>query len=224
MKTKIFQIKSLLLSIVLVAMVTGLASAQNIRFNAHTAYVFDDKVDSYYSSTDYYEGKIEGGFQWGGGLEFMASPTKGIELKYLRQDTKAPMEYYSFDNNKVMNTEFDLAINYVLLGGTNYFKGVGNKVEPYGGLEIGMAIFDIENPDTGKSEGSTKFAWGFKLGTNIWASEKVGIKLQGELLSAVQSAGGGFYFGTGGAGAGVSTYSTMYQWILGGGLTFKLGQ
>lgn len=224
MKTKIFQIKSLLLSIVLVAMVTGLASAQNIRFNAYAAYVFDDKVDSYYSNTDYYDGKIEGGFQWGGGLEFMASPTKGIELKYLRQDTKAPMEYYSFDNNKVMNTEFDLAINYVLLGGTNYFKGVGNKVEPYGGLEIGMAIFDIENPDTGKSEGSTKFAWGFKLGTNIWASEKVGIKLQGELLSAVQSAGGGVYFGTGGAGAGVSAYSTMYQWILGGGLTFKLGQ
>jgi hypothetical protein len=224
MKTKIFQIKSLLLSIVLVAMVTGLASAQNIRFNAYAAYVFDDKVDSYYSNTDYYDGKIEGGFQWGGGLEFMASPTKGIELKYLRQDTKAPMEYYSFDNNRVMNTEFDLAINYVLLGGTNYFKGVGNKVEPYGGLEIGMAIFDIENPDTGKSEGSTKFAWGFKLGTNIWASEKVGIKLQGELLSAVQSAGGGVYFGTGGAGAGVSAYSTMYQWILGGGLTFKLGQ
>lgn len=224
MKTKIFQIKRLLLSLVLVALFTGLASAQNIRFNGYAAYVFDDKVDSYYSNTDYYEGKIEGGFQWGGGLEFMVNPTKGIELKYLRQDTKAPMEYYSFDNNRVMNTEFDLAINYVLIGGTNYFKGVGNKVEPYGGLELGMAIFDIKNPDSGKSEGSTKFAWGFKLGTNIWASEKVGIKLQGELLSAVQSAGGGVYFGTGGAGAGVSAYSTMYQWILGGGLTFKLGQ
>lgn len=224
MKTKIFQIKRLLLSFVLLVMVTGLASAQNIRFNGYAAYVFDDRVDSYYSNTDYYDGKIEGGLQWGGGLEFMASPTKGIELKYLRQDTKAPMEYYSFDNNRVMNTEFDLAINYVLIGGTNYFKGVGNKVEPYGGLEIGMAIFNIENPDNGKSDGSTKFAWGLKLGTNIWASEKVGIKLQGELLSAVQSAGGGLYFGTGGAGAGVSTYSTMYQWILGGGLTFKLGQ
>lgn len=225
MKTKIFQIKRLLLSLVLFTMVTGLASAQNIRFNAYASYVFDDKVDSYYSNTDYYEGKIEGGFQWGGGLEFMVNPTKGIELKYLRQDTKAPMEYYSFDKNKVMNTEFDLAINYVLIGGTNYFKGVGNKVEPYGGLELGMAIFNIDNPDDNEgSSSSTKFAWGFKLGTNIWASEKVGIKLQGELLSAVQSAGGGVYFGTGGGGAGVSAYSTMYQWILGGGLTFKLGQ
>jgi len=220
MKTTILQMKRLILSLILAITLAGLATAQNIRFNAYATYVFDDKVDSYYSSTDYYEGKIEGGFQWGGGLEFMASPSKGIELKYLRQDTKAPMEYYSFDNNMVMNTEFDVAINYVLLGGTNYFKGVGNKVEPYGGLEIGMAIFDIENPDNGKSDGATKFAWGLKLGTNIWVNEKVGLKLQGELLSAVQSAGGGVYFGTGGAGAGVSTYSTMYQWILGGGLTF----
>jgi len=42
------------------------------------------------------------------------------------------------------------------------------------------------------------------------------------LLSAVQSLGGSFYFGTGGSGAGVSAYSTMYQWGLGGGLTLKL--
>jgi hypothetical protein len=39
----------------------------------------------------------------------------------------------------------------------------------------------------------------------------------------VQGAGGGLYFGTGGAGAGVSTYSSMLQFGLGGGLTFALG-
>lgn len=221
MKTMFYQNKQLIFSFLLVIFITGLATAQNVRLNAYTAYVFDDKVDSYYSNTSYFEGKIEGGFQWGVGLEYMASQTKGIEIKYLRQDTKAPMKYY---DNGEQNTDFDLAINYVLLGGTNYFKGVGNKVEPYGGLELGMAIFNIENPDNNENRSSTKFAWGIKLGTNIWVSEKVGLKLQADLLSAVQSAGGGFYFGTGGAGAGVSTYSTMYQWVLGGGLTFKLGK
>jgi hypothetical protein len=45
-----------------------------------------------------------------------------------------------------------------------------------------------------------------------------------QLLSIPQGAGGELYFGTGGAGAGVSTYSTMMQFALGGGLTFKLGQ
>jgi len=43
-------------------------------------------------------------------------------------------------------------------------------------------------------------------------------------MSIAQGAGGGLYFGTGGVGAGVSTYSSMYQFQLGGGLTFKLGQ
>jgi hypothetical protein len=42
------------------------------------------------------------------------------------------------------------------------------------------------------------------------------------LLSAVQAVGGGLYFGTGGAGAGVSGFSTFYQFSLGGGLVFKI--
>ena len=48
------------------------------------------------------------------------------------------------------------------------------------------------------SNSATKFAWGLRLGANIWASEKMAIKLQGQLMSAVQGAGGGLYFGTGG--------------------------
>ena len=76
---------------------------------------------------------------------------------------------------------------------------------------------------TENSDGTTKFAWGFKLGANIWASEKVGIKIQAGLLSAVQAIGGGVYFGTGGAGAGITGLSTYYQFNLGGGLVFNLG-
>jgi hypothetical protein len=86
-----------------------------------------------------------------------------------------------------------------------------------------MAIFNIKNPETGRSDTKTKFAWGAKLGLNIWASDNVGIKMQAGLLSAVQAAGGGFYFGTGGGGAGISTYSTFYQFNIGGGLTFRMG-
>jgi hypothetical protein len=90
-------------------------------------------------------------------------------------------------------------------------------------LFAGVAISDIDNPENGNSSSATKFAWGLRLGANIWATEKVGVKLQAQLFSAVQSAGGGFYFGTGGSGVGLSTYSTIYQFGLGGGLTFKLG-
>lgn len=211
--------KRIILSLLVFFAVSNILPAQEIRLNAFSKYVFDDKIDSYNSSTSYFEGKIEGGFQWGLGLEFMAHPTKGIELKYLRQETTAPMTYYL---NGVKSKDFDLDINYVLIGGNNYFK-TGGKVEPYGGLGIGMAIFKVQNPESSSTDNSEiKFAWELKLGTNIWLNEKIGLKLQADLASAVQSAGGGLYFGTGGAGAGVSTYSTMYQWGLGGGLTFKL--
>lgn len=202
--------------------------SQNVRLNAYGAYVFDDKVDSYYSNTSYFNGTVRGGFLWGAGLEYRVHQYYGIELLYQRLDTHAPMEYYDPNggiggNGAVKNTTFDLGVNYIMVGGARSFHA-NDKVEPYGGFMLGMAIIDAKNPEKGTSASATKFAWGLRLGTNIWTSGRVGIKLQTQLLSVPQGAGGALYFGTGGAGAGVSTYSTVLQFVLGGGLTFKLGQ
>jgi hypothetical protein len=189
-----------------------------LRLNVYTTYAFDDKVDSYYSTTSYFEGTLKGGFEYGGGLEYILRPAYGLELSYLRLDSKAPLTYY---DNGVKSAEFKVASNYLMLGGNRYLL-VSPKLEPYFGVQFGMGIFNVENPDNGKSGNATKFAWGIKAGANIWLSNKIGLKLQGGLLSAVQSVGGGLYFGTGGAGAGVSGYSTFYQWSLGGGLIFDI--
>ena len=198
--------------------------AQNsptLRLNGYANYAFDDNhVDSYYSNTSYFEGSIDGGFMYGGGLEVMLQEAYGLEFTYLRLDSKAPMEYY---NNGVEFTNFDLATNYIMAGGNRYMQ-MNPKVEPYGGMMLGMAIFNIENPENSRSTSATKFAWGIKAGLNIWASEKVGIKMQASLLSAVQAVGGSVYFGTGGAGAGVSGFSTFYQFVLGGGIVFNLAK
>jgi hypothetical protein len=191
----------------------------HLRVNGYALYAFDDKVDSYYSRTEYFKGTIKGGFQWGGGLEYMMAPVQSVELSYLRMDSNAPMEYYI---DGIQHTDFDVATNYILLGSNRYFPN-GGKVEPYAGLQAGVAVFNINNPDNGNSNNATKFAWGIKAGLNIWANEKVGLKIQTGLNSAVQAAGGGLYFGTGGAGAGVSAYSTFYQFYIGGGLTFNMG-
>ena len=195
-------------------------SAQEFRVNLFGQYVFDDHVESYYSTTSYYEGTIKGGFKWGGGLEYLVNPAYGINLIYLTQSTTAPLNYY--DNNPpagLKNREFDLTTHWIMLGGARYMRK--DKFEPYGGLEIGMVISNLDNPVSGASASNTNFAWGIKLGTNIFFSEKVGLKLQADLRSATQAAGGGLYFGTGGAGVGVSSYSTIYQFGLGGGLVFR---
>jgi len=193
-----------------------LAAQQEFRLNGFAGYVFDDHVESYYSTTSYYDGTIKGGFRWGGGLEYMMNPHYGLNLMYLTQSTTAPMTYY---DNGIKNRDFDLTAHWIMLGGARYMRK--DKFEPYGGFELGMVISEIENSLSGASASNTNFAWGMKIGSNIWLNEKIGIKLQADLRSAVQAAGGGLYFGTGGAGVGVSSYSTIYQFGLGGGLTFR---
>ena len=92
-----------------------------------------------------------------------------------------------------------------------------------GGLGLGACFINTTNTLTKNEGNSTKFAWQLRGGGTIWASDKLGIKLNVQLQSAVQSVGGSFYIGTGGSGAGVSSYSSLLQFGLGGGVAFKLG-
>ena len=99
----------------------------------------------------------------------------------------------------------------------------GGKFEGSAGLGLGACIINTTNTKTNTDANATKFAWQFRGGGTFWASEKIGIKLNAQLQSAVQSVGGSFYIGTGGSGAGVSSYGSLLQFGLGGGLAFKLG-
>jgi hypothetical protein len=200
------------------------ALSQKARLNAYGAYVFDDSYDSYYDPYNYYNGKIMGGFQGGVGLEYMLQPRYCLEVMWQHQSTHAPTNYW--DGNATLRekyTNFDINLDYVLIGGDGHVEKPGSPIEGYGGLFLGAAFVGANNPDNGNHHSATKFAWGGRLGANVWTKGKLGLKLQVQLLSISQGAGGGLYFGTGGAGVGVSTYSTVYQFSLGGGLTFKLG-
>ena len=84
-RTKFFSLtwKAAIVSVavLLSTFVSNTAYAQGgINLNLYGAYVFDDKFDTYYSSSNYYEGKIKGGFQWGVGVEYMVQPEYGVEL------------------------------------------------------------------------------------------------------------------------------------------------
>jgi opacity protein-like surface antigen len=213
--------KSLL--VLFLAVISSAVMAQELRLNTYGGYVFDDGVDSYFSSSSFYDGTIKGGFRWGAGLEYHIPAKAAIEIQYLRQDTNAPVIYQDggYLGGQLQNTNFDLAINWIMLNGTRYFP-VNETVEPFMGAGIGMGIFALDNPDNGNSNNATKFAWNLRGGTNLWISENVALRVQASLFSAVQSVGGGLYFGTGGAGAGLSTYSTMYQFGFDGGLVFRI--
>lgn len=193
------------------------AGAQTVRLNLFSGYTFQDKFPlggtyNYGGFTyAYSEGVIADGAHFGGSIEFEVRRNKSIELLYQNQ----PTEGYVRGNFTELGP-YNVTANYVMLGGLNYVP-FSDMVKGYGGLNLGCAFM------TGDAE-ATKFAWGGKLGLLIEASPTVGLKLGAQLLSPVQGFGGGFYFGTGGASAGVSTYSSVYQFAFTGGLTFTFAR
>jgi hypothetical protein len=220
-----------ILTILAIAMAMG-ATAQGLRLNAYSSYAFDDRVNSFRSSTNFFEGVVQGGLIWGGGLEYkLEDHNYGIELSYLRMDTKAPATFFSNQPPAgVRSATFDVAINYIMLGGVRYAK-INPKIEGFGGLQLGVAALSATRPSgvfIGETRtNATKFAWGLRGGINIFPkgdASKVGLKMQAGLLSAVQAAGGGLFFGTGGAGVGVTTVSSFLQFTLGGGLVYRFSK
>jgi hypothetical protein len=197
-----------LLLIVLVMLAITAWTQPTITLLTFESYTFSDQFD-----TEYGTGKIEDGFQWGGGLEFGLSETMAVELIY--QNMKTDAYYQGFDGRY----DGKIGINYVMLGGTRYAP-LNDKISGFGTIDMGVAW---GNPDKDlEIENSTKFAIGFRLGARIMASEKVSLRIHGQVFSPVQWAGGGVFFGTGGSGAGVTTGSTIWQFNLGGSLNYRL--
>lgn len=190
--------------------------------NGIIGYTFDESFYGYYG-----EWKYEAGTHYGGSVEFVLAGAstryneRTIELSYQGMNSKL-VPYFVSGSNKPSNAE--MTVSYITLGGNNYF-GKSRKIMGYGGLALGAAIFNGSATVDGKSQeaSSTKFAMNFKLGGRIMFSDNIGLKLYTQLNTVVGGVGAGFSFGTGGGGAAVSTYSSMTQFGLGGGLTIGLG-
>lgn len=204
--------RGIILTGLLIILATAAWAQPTITLMTFESYTFADKFD-----TEYGRGKIEDGFQWGGGLEFGLSDNTAVELIYQRLDTDAYYDGYSLSGTNRLSGQ--VGINYIMLGGTRYMP-VNDKISGFGTINMGVGW--METSETLESGTPTKFSIGGRLGIRIMASEKVSLRIHTQLFSPVQWAGGGFYFGTGGSGAGVSTGSTIYQFNLGGSLNFKL--
>lgn len=185
--------------------------AQKIDINFMGGYFFKDKVDfgSYY-------GYVKDAGAYSVGIEGFVQPTRSVELNYLRQDTHAPLYNYATGNQ--YNKDADkVSVNYITLGFANYFVTPSN-IAPYAGLGLGVGW--ISSKDGGGSV--TKFAYNAKLGIKIKTSSAVAFKLQAQLQSIVQGTGSTLYIGTGGGGAGITTYSSVLQFGFLGGVAINL--
>jgi hypothetical protein len=202
-------------------------SGSENRINLYGGYVLDDKFDSYKDAYNYFDGKIKGGLQFGFSYEFFLPVHNGFELMYIGQRTNAPTKYYpngSTTPNEERTKDLDLDFNYILGGYNRYFSKENRKREGYIGLSAGVLLANAKDPESGEKRDAVKFSWGAKVGANFWLSEKFGIKIQSQLLSTVQTAGGTLYFGSGGYGPGTTTASSMLQLSFSTGVVYKLGR
>jgi hypothetical protein len=178
-------------------------------------YTFASRTDFY---SDY--GRIADGLNLGGSIKFNINRSTGIEVLYSHMSTTSGIYQYGPDRTQLAGGNLNL--DYIMLGPVQSFNIPNSTVRPFIGFLLGAAIF---TPDAGSGNSSdTKFAMGFQLGTNIYISPRVGIQLKAQLLSPVDGAGGGFYFSNYGSGGGLNTYSSIYQFGLGGGLIIGLGR
>lgn len=204
--------KSLTLCFAFLAIGSSL-NAQSITLLTFESYTFADKF-----LTEYGDGKFGDGFQWGAGLEFEIQPGSAIELIYQRMD--ADVSYDGYDSGSYERYNGTVGLNYIMLGVTGY-RPVNDKVSGFGSFDMGVG-FTSNVEETLYSNNVTKFALGGRLGVRIAPSDKISVRLHAQLMSPVQWFGGGFYFGTGGGGAGVSTGTTIFQFNLGGSVNYRI--
>ena len=205
----------------LLAIAATTASAQHINLNIYSAYVFDDDFSVYNSSTEYAYGKIKGGLQLGAGIEYMPNQLYGVELLYQYKKADAPSTFKFGTLTTEKNESFEVSHHWIMLAGNSHVMSSNQKVEGVGGFMLGMLVSDVSSPSTGNSASNTNFAWGAKLGADIWVSEKLAVKLQTQILSATRAIGGETYYGYWGP-VYIPGYSTLWQFGLGGGLVFRL--
>jgi len=183
-------------------------NAQNqgdIGLNLYGGYTFDDNI-----SDNLYNVEFKGAFQYGLGAEFYIRPTKSIELKYLRMDSDVTFSSYQLNQSRTDKA----AINYILIGGNNYFQTSNPSIKPYLGLDIGVGWL---NAETGSHTG---FAWDFKAGVKIKTSDSTALKLQGYFQTIWASYGGDSYFYPGWGTVYYPENSSLYQFGLGAAFEF----
>jgi len=145
-----------------------------------------------YTSIGYLQ--IGDGMNYGGALDFSLAPGVQVELSYNHMKSTLSID-------EGFNTEYlaDMAVDYYSIGGLKELNH-GEMLVPYGLVSLGLVNYRPERNYSNETLMHVSLAGGLK----VFASERVGLRIQARLLMPVFFNGIYFSAGTGGAGAGVS--------------------
>jgi hypothetical protein len=199
----------------MVLLSAGASAQTSVEFIPTGGYTFANHTD-YYNSYS----RIADGPSYGGSINFNFTRGFGLEVLYSHMNTTIGDYNYGVSQTPIDGLS-RLNFDYVMGGPVTSFTIANSTMRPFLGALFGAAIL---TPDGYVGTSETHFAAGFQLGTNIYFSPHVGLQLKAQMLSLVEGAGGSIYLSNYGAGVGVDTYSSIYQFSVSGGLIIGLGK
>lgn len=180
-------------------------------------------------SLNLYEGKLKANnnANYGVAMDIKLASDTQIELMWTQMNTDAQFEpYYGYDY--LGTNSFDMNIGYIQIGGVRELDY--DNIRPFGVFTLGTTYFIPKNATYATDNVAVDIdsAWKFSMtlgaGAKIWFSDRVGIRLQGNLMLPMFWSSTGFSVGTGGSGFYVGGGSSMVQGSFTGGLVFALGE
>jgi len=197
-----------------------LSSAQGIQIIPMGGYQFPAGVDvSYNDGISGYRParlRIKGNGNYGIGLHFtLPFQEITISASFTNMESEVTIQPLGQPTEKL----FDASQEYWMFG---ILKEVDmDQLRPYGGLILGWTTV---RPKESDYQNASKFSVGLEGGLKYFFNDIVGIMVHARLLLPVQWVGAGLSIGTGGAGAGLTTGSSIIQGDVGGGLVIAFGR
>ncbi len=220
---KIFKISGLMIFVILLTHSSLTIGQGMVEISPFGGYMFGGSLNCY-------EGKIkvDNNANYGVAVDFKVAKDTQLELMWTQMNTSGRFEpYYGYLQYQ---GEFDMNVGYIQIGSVREFDM--DNVKPFGVFSLGTTYFipkDVTfDDDSYFSPGTTiDPAWKFSMilggGAKIWLSDRVGIRLQGNLMLPMFWSSTGFAIGTGGGGFYVGGGTSMVQGDFTGGLIFALG-
>lgn len=192
----------------------GLIHAQGIELSPFAGYTFQNKFNIYGG-----EAILRDGATYGLTAAFPFGQNNTIELMYSRQETQLEARSYLFQNQDDFIR--DVSVNYIMIGGNKVFPSITDALQYYGGMKIGIAIFDSPANDFNTV---TKFAAGVNLGFKYFFSDAIGLRGGMNINFPITDIGAGIgWSSNGGTSVGVSAWSPIVQFAFTGGIAVRLG-
>ena len=137
-----------------------------------------------------------------------------VEVMYAYQNAELRVQDYFFYPYETFIS--DITVHHVQFGFIQNFNDE-EKLKPFAGLSGGFSIFD---PSDSFYASRTKFSFGLTGGIKYFFTDRLGMRLQAQLLMPIEW--GGVYYTNG--GGVITTGGTLVQLNFTGGLIFRLGE